>query len=420
MIYGQAGVRDGECCPDVNANSNGVDALDALEQTRPTLSPCDPVPDFKEGEELNPLMMLSFIDRYLSLWIILSMVIGVIVGYYSPTAPSALNSVQILHVGLPIAIGLWFMMWPVLVKVRYEKFGEIMRLKGTLSQIGFSMAANWLIGPFIMLACAWAFLPDLPRYRNGVIMVGLARCIAMVLIWNQLAQGDPEYCAILVALNSALQIILYSPLAIFFLVVISNQYSEGTTGDVSALLNKGLNFLDIFESVLLFLGVPLVFALILRVIIIKTAGMEWLEEKFNPRIGLVALCALLWTTFTIFAVQGRNIIENIGSVCRVSVPMVVYFALMFTSSFMICRRLNFGYEKSVTQAFTASSNNFELAIAVSAATFGVDSPEALAATIGPLVEVPALIALVSLLERARREIMGVWVCGRVAFRIVVE
>ncbi len=232
------------------------------------------------------------------------MVIGVLVGYYSPTAPGALNSVQVLNVGLPVAIGLWFMMWPVLVKVRYEKFGEIMRLKGTLAQLGFSMAANWLIGPFIMLACAWAFLPDLPRYRNGVIMVGLARCIAMVLIWNQLAQGDPEYCAILVALNSALQIILYSPLAIFFLVVISKQYSEGTTGDVSALLNKGLNFLDIFESVLLFLGVPLVFALILRVCIIKSAGMEWLEEKFNPRVGLVALCALLWTTFAIFAVQG--------------------------------------------------------------------------------------------------------------------
>jgi ACR3 family arsenite transporter len=376
------------CCPDT-----------LPPQAEPDYEAKVQAPELGTAEEepyVNPIMKLSFIDRYLSMWIILTMVLGVLVGYYSPTAPAALNSVQIINVGLPVAFGLWFMMWPVLVKVKYETFGKILRMKGTWKQISFSMAANWLIGPFIMLACAWAFLPDLPRYRNGVIMVGLARCIAMVLIWNQLAAGDPEYCAILVAINSILQIVLYSPLALFFLVVISNQYGQGTTGDVSALLNKGLNFLDIFESVLMFLGVPLVFALILRVAVIAIAGRAWLEEKFNPRIGLVALCALLWTTFAIFAIQGHNIITNIGSVCRVCVPMVAYFAIMFTSSFIMCRRLNFGYEKSVTQAFTASSNNFELAIAVSAATFGVDSPEALAATIGPLVEVPALLSLVYL------------------------
>lgn len=352
----------------------------------------------KENEETvvleDPIKKLSFIDRYLSLWIILSMVIGVLVGYYSSDAATALNSPQILHVGLPVAFGLWFMMWPVLVKVKYEKLGAIMQLRGTHIQLVFSFIANWLIGPFIMLACAWAFLPDLDRYRNGVIMVGLARCIAMVLIWNQLAAGDPEYCAILVAMNSVLQIILYAPMAIFFLVVISHQYESGTTSHVSALLGHGLDFLSIFESVLLFLGVPLVFALILRLIIIQTAGRQWLEEVFNPRIGLVALCALLWTTFTIFVVQGHSIITNIGDVFRVSVPLVVYFAIMFTTTLTMCRRIGFGYEKSVTQAFTASSNNFELAIAVSAATFGVDSPEALAATIGPLVEVPVLLALV--------------------------
>lgn len=342
---------------------------------------------------LDPIMQLSFIDRYLSLWIILVMVFGVLVGYYSSDAADVLDSPQIINVGLPVAFGLWFMMWPVLVKVKYEKLGEIFMKKGTFAQLTFSVAANWLIGPFLMLGCAWACLPDLDRYRNGVIMVGLARCIAMVLIWNQLAAGDPEYCAILVAMNSFLQILLYSPMALFFLVVISDQYGSGSTTDVSALLGKGLNFLNIFESVLLFLGVPLVFALLLRVVIIYSAGREWLEETFNPRIGLVALVALLWTTFAIFAVQGENIIDNIDAVLRVSVPMVAYFAIMFTSSFLMCRRLNFGYEKSVTQAFTASSNNFELAIAVSAATFGVDSPEALAATIGPLVEVPVLLSL---------------------------
>jgi arsenite transporter len=242
-----------------------------------------------------------------------------------------------------------------------------------------------IIGPFLMLAVAWMCLPDKPLYRNGVIMVGLARCIAMVLIWNQLAQGDPEYCAILVSMNSVLQIILYAPLAIFFLVVISNQYQGG---------GFNLSFLDVFESVLLFLGVPLVAALLTRVAIIQTAGRDWMEANFNPVISPVALIALLWTIFAIFCIQGRNIVDNIGDVIRVAVPMLVYFIMMFFGSLFLCKKLGFGYEKSVTQAFTASSNNFELAIAVSAATFGVNSPEALAATIGPLVEVPALLALV--------------------------
>lgn len=237
-----------------------------------------------------------------------------------------------------------------------------------------------------MLAVAWLCLPDKPLYRNGVIIVGLARCIAMVLIWNQLARGNAEYCAILVSMNSVLQIILYAPLAIFFLVTISGQYRE--KGEFN------LSFLDVFESVLLFLGVPLVAALLTRVAICYTAGREWMEAHFNPVIGPVALIALLWTIFAIFCIQGRNIVENIGDVCRVSVPMVVYFILMFFSSLIMCQKLGFGYEKAVTQAFTASSNNFELAIAVSAATFGASSPEALAATIGPLVEVPALLGLV--------------------------
>jgi arsenite transporter len=208
----------------------------------------------------------------------------------------------------------------------------------------------------------------------------------MVLIWNDLARGDPEYCAILVAMNSILQILLYSPLALFFLVTISNQYT-GADG-------FHLQFLDVFESVLLFLGVPLAAALLTRYAVIWYAGVDWLQKEFNPRVGPIALLALLWTTFAIFAIQGKNIIDNIGPVCRVAVPMTMYFFLMFTCSFLICRELKFGYEKSVTQAFTASSNNFELAIAVAAGTFGVDSPEALAATIGPLVEVPVLLGLV--------------------------
>lgn len=238
-----------------------------------------------------------------------------------------------------------------------------------------------------MLAVAWATLPDLDHYRNGVIMVGLARCIAMVLIWNQLARGDAEYCAILVALNSILQIILYAPLALFFLVVISRQYS-------GAGQSFNLSYWDVFKSVLLFLGVPLAAAVLTRFAVMALAGREWLEKKFAPVIGPLALIALLWTVFVIFAIQGHNIIDQIGNVCRVAVPMVVYFMIMFTTSLALCRWFKFGYEKAVTQAFTASSNNFELAIAVAAGTFGVDSPEALAATIGPLVEVPVLLGLV--------------------------
>ena len=238
-----------------------------------------------------------------------------------------------------------------------------------------------------MLGIAWATLPDLDHYRNGVIMVGLARCIAMVLIWNQLARGDPEYCAILVAINSVLQIILYAPLALLFLVVISRQY----TGEGESF---SLNYWDVCRSVFLFLGVPLVAAVLTRFVLLAIAGHEWFERRFVPIISPVALIALLWTVFAIFAIQGHNIIENIGSVCRVAVPMVIYFIVMFSTSLALCRWFEFGYEKAITQAFTASSNNFELAIAVAAGTFGVDSPEALAATIGPLVEVPVLLALV--------------------------
>lgn len=238
-----------------------------------------------------------------------------------------------------------------------------------------------------MLAVAWACLPDLAYYRNGVIMVGLARCVAMVLIWNQLAAGDPEYCAMLVAVNSVMQIALYAPLALFFLVVISDQYSgEGET--------LSLSFWDVFESVLLFLGVPLAAAIVTRYGVIKATGREWFDNKFVPFISPLALIALLWTVFVVFVIQGHNIVSNIGHVCRVAVPMVLYFIIMFCSSLAMCRYFKFGYERSVTQAFTASSNNFELAIAVAAATFGADSQEALAATIGPLVEVPILLGLV--------------------------
>jgi ACR3 family arsenite transporter len=378
------------------------------------------------ASSLPVIKQLSFLDRFLSLWIITIMIIGVVVGKYAPGVRNALNSTDITTVSLPVAMGLWlvksslnntlpldngklsvalyctvlcytvltytrklrcsallcaalprFMMWPVLIKVKYESLLKILKHKQFTKQVAFSLLANWIVGPFLMLGTAWATLPDLPDYRAGVIMVGLARCIAMVLIWNQLSNGDPEFCAILVVINSILQIILYSPLALFFLQVISRQYLGGSQGQLN------LSFWTVCRSVLLFLGVPLIAAIITRYAVLYAAGKDWFEKKFVPVISPVALIALLWTIFAIFCLQADQIISNIGDVCRVAVPMVIYFAIMWTVALFSCRYMGFGYERSVTQAFTASSNNFELAIAVAAGTFGINSQQALAATVGP-------------------------------------
>lgn len=336
-----------------------------------------------------PLKRLPFVDRWLSLWVLLTMIVGVIIGNFAPSVASALNSSQIITVSLPVAFGLWFMMWPVLVKVSYESLGSIFRQREIWRFMGVSLILNWIVGPLLMLALAWATLPDLPLYRNGVIMVGLARCIAMVLIWNQLARGDPEYCAILVAINSVLQMVLYAPLTLFYLQVVSRQYLGG--GDT---LN--LSFWLVCRSVLLFLGVPLAAAVVTRYGVMAIGGREWFQRKFVPVISPLALIALLWTIFAMFVLQGQSIVHDIGSVFRVMVPLVLYFAIIFSSVLWLCWTLHYEYRKAVTQSFTASSNNFELAIAIAASTFGTDSPEALAATIGPLVEVPVLLSFVYL------------------------
>ncbi|CAL5230038.1 g13483 [Coccomyxa viridis] len=328
---------------------------------------------------------LSFLDRYLALWIVLAMIIGVVCGYFIKGLPQAFGVVDIQGTSLPIAFGLWFMMWPVLSKVRYEIMFEMFKQRSLWFQLTVSLVLNWIVGPLLMTGLAWATLPDLDHYRNGVIMVGLARCIAMVLIWNQLAAGHPEFCAILVAVNSILQIILYSPLALFYLKVVSHQYSGAGQFD--------LKFWDILRSVLIFLGIPLVAAIITRYSLIALKGREWFDKKFMPYFGPLALVALIYTIWVMFALQGHQVIENIGSVFRVAVPMLLYFSIMWIATMLFCRAVGVSYEKSVTQAFTASSNNFELAIAVATAVFGITSPEALAATVGPLIEVPVLLAL---------------------------
>jgi len=325
---------------------------------------------------------MSWIDRLLPIWIILAMVLGVLLGYYVPAVKQGLQVSEIGGVSLPIAIGLWWMMLPVLTKVRYELLGVLLSQKRIAYQFFISFVLNWLIGPALMTALAWACLPDLPAYRNGVVMVGLARCIAMVLIWNQLARGDGDLCAVMVAFNSVLQILLYAPLSLFYLNVVSGSSAANVA------------FWTVAKSVLLFLGIPLVAGILLRVLIIGLAGRKWFETKFMPYFGPTALLALVYTIIVMFASQGDKIVGEIGNVARVAVPMTIYFFIMFFSSLAISWWAKFQYSYAVTQAFTAASNNFELAIAVSVGTFGVESSEALAATVGPLVEVPVLLALV--------------------------
>ncbi|KAI8978390.1 arsenite transporter [Pilobolus umbonatus] len=332
---------------------------------------------------------LDFLDRFLVVWVFLSMVIGVLIGYYVPNVQNAFKTVQFGSVSLPIAIGLLLMMYPVLCKVQYEKLHLILSDRRVWSQIAISILINWIFGPIIMTALAWACLPDLPGYRTGVIMVGLARCIAMVFIWNTLAGGDPDYCAILVAINSILQIALFSPYAVLFINIIPSWF--GATPDAAI----NVDIWPIAQSVLIYLGIPVVAGIITRYSLRFIKGDEWYTKKFLPPFGSLALLGLLYTIIIMFANQGREIVDNIGSVFRIMVPLSCYFILMFFVPFFILKSVfKISYPLVITQSFTAGSNNFELAIAVAIATYGIDSQQALAATIGPLVEVPVLLLLV--------------------------
>ncbi|KAF7350344.1 Arsenite resistance protein ArsB [Mycena venus] len=342
---------------------------------------------------------LSILDRLLTPAILIAMIVGVLIGEYVPNVQEAFDLARFDGVSIPIVIGLIVMnvgrcsqMWPVLTKVQYETVPQIFRSSGIWAHIGISMFFNWIVGPLVMVALAWATLPDLPTYRTGVIMVGMARCIAMVLIWCQLAKGDGNYCAILVVINSVLQVILYSPYTLLFVNVVGGRNVAHTH----------LEYGRVAISVLIYLGIPLVAGIVTRYTIWFLVSKKFLEERFLPIFGPFALLGLLYTIVVMFAYQGHHIVLNIGHVFRVFVPMILYFIIMWTSAFgliyVLGRRTGksrsyFGYEMAVVQAFTAGSNNFELAIAVAIANYGVGSDEALAATIGPLVEVPVLVAL---------------------------
>ena len=327
---------------------------------------------------------LSLLNRFLPVWIGVAMVAGIGLGRLLPSLNGALDRVQIAGTSLPIALGLLVMMYPVLAKVRY---GEINRVTADRRLLVPSLVLNWIVGPALMFALAWLFLPDLPAYRTGLILVGLARCIAMVLIWNDLACGDATAAAVLVAINSIFQIVAFAVLGYFYLRILPSWLGLSTTA-------VNVSVWSIARSVLIFLGVPLVAGYLTRTLGEKARGREWYERRFLPRIGPFALYGLLFTIVILFALQGSAITHRPFDVARIALPLLCYFAIMWSISFLAGRSLGLSYARTATLAFTAAGNNFELAIAVAIGTFGVTSGQALAGVVGPLIEVPALVALV--------------------------
>jgi ACR3 family arsenite transporter len=335
---------------------------------------------------------LSTLDRFLPVWILAAMAVGLVLGRAVSGLDDALDAVKVGSVSLPIAVGLLLMMYPVLAKVRYTELGTVTSDRRLLV---LSLVLNWIVGPALMFSLAWLLLPDLPAYRTGLIIVGLARCIAMVLIWNDLACGDREAAAVLVAINSLFQIVAFAGLGWFYLQVL-----PGWLGLSQSRLD--VSVWDIAKSVLVFLGIPLAAGYLTRTLGEKAKGREWYETRLLPRIGPVALYGLLFTIVILFALQGDTITNRPLDVARIALPLLAYFALMWAGAFAAGRALGLGYERTATTAFTAAGNNFELAIAVAIGVFGVTSGQALAGVVGPLIEVPVLIGLVYVSLWARR------------------